>query len=469
MKKNYLQIGIVTLSSFLILSGVLLFIKGAGQLSKTDILEVNTEDGKVLTPINFDTRISKGDALMASNYYSLAASEYSFAVNLDPKNAMAFSKLGTAYEAMEDYQKAMEVYKKAMEFEPNELNYASQYGESLIQSGNFEAAQGVFDGLKEETQEGKFYGGLLDSFYGRYEDAKKKFEKAKTLKGSISNEDIDKFIKIFGSFELQEEGQELYLKALLTQGMIDINQFQMAEALALNILGVKSDYRDVWIMLGYTQLKSKSYPDAEESLKQAKKLDSIKPETHYFLAEALYFQKKYPEAVNEYELAILYGFQPETEAYKKIAESQLSLNRYEESLEAYEHLIKINPDSIDVFVRPVWIAITYIGDLQRAFSIAEESVTLFPNEAMSHNLLAWAYMEKNELEKADMEIKTAFSIDPNFAEAHYNAGRLREKQGNIEGAKWEYKKAYELAKAGDSISALASERYNALTLANGNN
>lgn len=254
---------------------------------------------------------------------------------------------------------------------------------------------------------------------------------------------------------------------MLTQAFIDVKEYQLAAGLALDILGSKSDYRDVWIMLGYAQLKTQAYTDAEESFKQAKKLDAIKPETHYFLGTALYFEEKYEEAVNEFELAVLYGFKPENEAYRKIAESQLFLEKYEESLEAYEHLVKIDGGgSVDIFVRPVWIALTYIKDMERALSLAELAVQTFPNEAMSHNLMAWVYMEKNELDKADAEIKNAFSIDPNFAEAHYNAGRLREKQGNADGAIWEYKKAYELSKAGDSISALASERYNALISAN---
>ena len=49
-----------------------------------------------------------------------------------------------------------------------------------------------------------------------------------------------------------------------------------------------------------------------------------------------------------------------------------------------------------------------------------------------------------------------------MAEAHYNAGRIQEAKGNTDGAKWEYKKAHELAEAGDSISEKASERYNQL-------
>ncbi len=463
MKNNYTQIGIVALSTFLLTGMFVLFAKGAVQFGETDLLMSQTPtESRTPAPVNFDTRISKGDSLMNSEYYSLAASEYSFAINLKPDSAEAYLKLGKAYMALNEYGKSIEEFKKASELDSLNLIYMSMYGEALIKNGQFKEAQSVFDGFTKETQEGKYFAALLDSYSGRFDDAKKKLEKARSLSGTIPATYIN---RITNAYAVQD-GQTVYLKALLTQAFIDVKQFQLAKGLALDILGAKSDYRDVWIMLGYAQLKTESYTDAEESFKQAKKLDAIKPETHYFLGVALYFEKKYEEAVNEFELAVLYGFKPENEAYRKIAESQLFLEKYEESLEAYEHLVKIDIGNVDVFVRPIWIAITYIKDLDRALSLAELAVGTFPNEAMSHNLMAWVYIEKNDLDAADKEIKNAFSVDPNFAEAHYNAGRLREKQGNIDGAKWEYKKAYELSQSGDSISALASERYNALIQGN---
>ena len=124
--------------------------------------------------------------------------------------------------------------------------------------------------------------------------------------------------------------------------------------------------------------------------------------------------------------------------------------------------MKIEHASIDDFVRPIWLAIEMVQDLDHALTLAQEAVTYFPGEAMSHNLLAWVYIEQGEYDLADSEITTAFQIDPGLAEAHYNAGLLREKQGHIEGAIWEYEKAYELAEAGSGVSDQAAEKYNAL-------
>jgi tetratricopeptide (TPR) repeat protein len=232
--------------------------------------------------------------------------------------------------------------------------------------------------------------------------------------------------------------------------------------MAMKVLNQQSDYRDVWTLLGYSQLKLENYEGAKQSLDQAVKIDSIKPEIHYFLGLSHYFLEEYDDAVTRFELALLYGFEPENEPYRKIAESQLFLERYEEALAAYEYLVKIEHSSVDDFVRPVWLAIEKVQDLDRALTLAQEAVTHFPGKAMSHNLLGWVYIEQGQLELADESLSTAFQIDPLMAEAHYNTGRLRELQGHTEGAIWEYEKAYELSESGDNISQQASEAYNRL-------
>lgn len=463
-KTQGLQIGVV-ISSFLILSITTFFFLRTAQDVSTDILggsESEKSTDKIATPVDYETRISKGDSLLKAGYNEMAASEYALAINLEQENPKAYVKLGKVYLLLNEYSKSIENFQESLELSPGNNDYMALLGKALIRNKEFQAAQEIFDGFTSETQEAKYYGALLDSYFERYDDAKNKLDKAKNLSGDISENYIDRYLNAYAEFNSQQKGQTIYLKALLAEAMIDTEEYEMAEELSLEILGVKSDYRDVWILLGYTQLKTSHYEDAEESFKQAKKLDAIKPETHYFLGTAHYFQEEYEESIKELELALLYGFEPQTEAYKKIAESQLFLEKYEDALVTYEHLVKIDYSNIDVFVRPIWIAINYVLDLDRALSLAEEAISRFPNDAMSHNLMAWVYIEKGELELAEQSLKNSFAANPNFAESHYNAGRLREKQGNIEGAKWEYKKAYELSESGDNIGSMASEKYNAL-------
>lgn len=467
MKKTtpYLQISIISFSLMIFVFGILFLFKAGIDFSQTNILSDHISSfEKVTTPINYESRVSKGDGLMGGGFYNLAASEYAFAISIQPENPDGYAKLGRAYLALQDSEKAVLQFQQALEIAPDSTEYKALMGKAMIANGQFQDAQGIFDGFSKEIQEAQYYGALLDGYYGRFEDAKKKLEKAITLAGSIPVSDIERHLSVYNNFEKMQDAQKIYLQALLAEALNDTYEYELAEAVALEVLGVKSDYRDVWILLGYAQMKSENYNEAEESFNQAKKLDAIKPETHYFLASTHFFEEEYDEAVNEYELALLYGFKPEIEAYKKIAECNLLLEKYDDALAAYEHIIKIDSSNVDIFVKPIWIAISYLGDLDRALSLAQNAQSRFPDNAMSHNLLAWVYIERNELDKAETELGVALSLDPGLAEAHYNAGRMHEAKGNIDQARSEYKKAYESAEPEDSIGTAAAEKYNSLIL-----
>jgi tetratricopeptide (TPR) repeat protein len=450
-KSNLIQAAIIAISLLILVAAVFFaFNYTAAQISSTNLFENTISNfNQVAVPVNYETRIAKGDSLAKAGDLSLAATEYAFAINIQTENPEAYAKLGETYLLMNDSSNAVTQLQTALDLSPNNTSYTESYGLALMRNNRFEEAAEVLD------SDG-FHSALLDFFQGNYSNSKSKLEKL------TPSTEIQNYLNAFASYNSQKEGQDLYLEALFTQALSDSEEYELAENLAIDILNNKNDYRDVWILLGYAQLKMEKYQESEDAFKQAKTLDSVKPETHYFLATAHFFQEEYPEAVAEYELALLYDFEPEEEAYSKIAESQLYLENYSEALEAYEYLVKIDHSSVEGFIRPVWISISELNDLDRALTIAEESVSYFPDEAMSHNLLAWVYVERNELDAAQIAAEKAIGLDSNLAAAHYNAGQVYQKQGNLDAAIKAYEAAHNIAGSEDSIGALAKEKYNFL-------
>ncbi len=448
-KNNLIQIAIIAVSGLILVGAVFFaFNYTAAKISSTNIFEVTQEEiDLVAVPVSYETRIAKGDILAKQGSYSLAATEYAFAINIQPENPEAYASLGNVYLLTHESSKALEQFRYALDLSPGNAEYTAAYGLSLLRNSQFEEASEV---MPEDT----FYSGILHVFLGNYDDAKKDFESTEATN----------YIAAFTSYDSQKVGQELYLQALIAKALIDSEEYELAENLSIAVLNEKNDYRDVWSLLGYAQLKMDKYQEAEDAFKQAKTLDSVKPETHYFLASAHYFQEEYAEAVDEYELSLLYGFEPEEEAYRKMAESQLLLENYSEALEAYEHLNKIDLGSVESFIRPIWLAIHELNDLDRALTLAEDAAANFPDEAMSHNLLAWVYVERNELSQAEESVNKALELNPNMAAAHYNAGLLYEKQGELDSAINAFEKAHNLASDSDSIGTLAAEKYNSLIL-----
>lgn len=463
MKRRALQFGIVFLSaSLLVGAGVLLFTV-TEELWSANVLNVELEEDDETASLSYETRVAKGDQLFAAGYYEMAASEYALAIKIEPNQEGAHTKLGKTYLELGNFEEAVHELDRAYELKPSD-DTGANYAISLLRTQNYELAENVLSEASENHQLSRFVLGMLQSFLGNYEEAKTNFSAASGLSGPVLPANIQEFQNAFTAYEAQQGGQTVYLRALLIKAMVDAEEYPMAEALALQVLNEKNDYRDVWVLLGYSQMKLKKYSEAEDAFKQAKSLDAVKPETHYFLGMAHYEQGEYAEAVDSFELALLYAFEPESEAYLRLAESQTLLGNYEDALAAYEYLVKIDQSDVSIFVEPIRLAMDIVGDLDRALTLAGEAISYFPSEATSHHLLASVYLRRGELELASTSAETALDIDPNFAEAHFTMGEIWLAKENAESAKEEFKKAYELSKPGDALSVEAAEQYNALIL-----
>jgi|GEM_PF-2105948 len=468
MKTPTLQIGVIALSAALLLSVGVLGFSVARQFMSTNLLEETLTEPDANLPLSYETRITKGDQLFEAGYYKLAATEYSIAVTVEENVEAGYTKLGKSYLKLGSYEEALNSLKRAYELSPNDdtrVNYAI----ALMRNKKFEEALATLNGGNGEHQATVFYQAVLQAYLGNYDEAQVKLEKATTLSGSVPVAYLQNFQSAFQNYNAQQNGQVIYLKALLAETLIDSEEYPMAEELSRQVLTEKNNYRDVWILFGYTQLQMEKFAEAEDAFKQAKKLDAVKPETHYFLGMAYYKQEKYAEAVDAFELALLYDFKPESEAYLKLAECQDKLGNYEDAVAAYEYLIKIDHQNLSLFAEPLHLTIDVLGDLDRALTLAQESTSYFPQEAQSHTYLAEVYLKRGEIEQAATAIETAFDLNPDLAEAHLIAGQIRLAEENLEGAKWEFKKSYELSKPGDALSVEAAEQYNALILSSGSN
>jgi len=323
------------------------------------------------------------------------------------------------------------------------------------------------EGSKEDnpnSQHAIFSNALLFAYQDNDEEAKNNFKKALETDGIIDPQKIQNFLDAYTTFESAKQGQRIYLDALLTKACIDAEKYEFAKKIATKVLNQKSDYRDVWILLGYANLKTESYAEAEDAFLKAKSIDSVKPEIHYFLGLARYMQENWQGAIEEFELGILYGFEPKQEAYKKIAESQTNLGAYEEALKAYEYLVSIDKSSVLLFEAPIKIAIYSVKDFDRALTLANTATTSFPNEPLGFTLTAEVYLAKNELESAENNANIAIDLNPLFAKAYYIKGVIKEAKGELDEAKKAYKSAYELSPQGDEISIKSAEKYNAIIL-----
>lgn len=428
--------------------------------NQTSVLGTPTQNVDTAS-LSYETRISKGDKLFAAANYADAQKEYQYATELDAQNADGFMKLGQATLALHQNDAATAAFQTAYTLAPS-ADTAAYYAHALMTQGKWDEAQAILSSGMEENQNLLYQKALFNVIKNNPDAAKTQFQNALTSSGNLTPATIQNFLNSYATFEAAQGAEPNYLEALLCKSLIDAQEYELAGLLSREVLSQKNDYRDVWMLLGFAEYKLEKYSDAEDAFKQAKKIDSTKPEVHYFLGSTLFEEKNYADASSELELALLYGFAPAEEAYKKIADSHEALQEWNEAVTAYEALLNLNPSSVTLFQKPIDLCLHQLSDQNRALTLAQKAITQFPSAALSHTLLGQVYLAQGQLDLASSSIDTAYQIDSNFTLAHYTAGQIREAQKNIDGALWEYKKTFELTNEDDPLHNLAGANYNAL-------
>lgn len=124
-----------------ILAGIAVLLLAAGCVSTTtgpQKPEANTSDAAEL---NYQL----GARYYRQGSYDLARDRLKYSIELDPKNAMAYSALALTYEALDNLRLATESYEKAVRVAPNNYDVLNTYAVFLCRHERFEEATRYFD------------------------------------------------------------------------------------------------------------------------------------------------------------------------------------------------------------------------------------------------------------------------------------------------------------------------------------
>jgi tetratricopeptide (TPR) repeat protein len=434
----------------------------AGTQQQSALPDFLSQD-KVTRNQSFDDHMNRGQLLEDNQYYSLAISEYQQANSLDPNNEVPFLKIGRIQLLTGDYAKAEENLTKAVSINPNDVDAQIYLGRTFLAERKIDQAKPVFAGLDgTNNQTISYYQGIIDAYYGDYDDSKKLLALAISLGTSPDiTSKAQNYLGAFSEYDFNQGGQPVHLETLLARSYAQTGEYQMAIPLLFEVIKEKKDYRDAWIILGYSYLNIGDYQDADESLQQAKLLDTQNPETFFYLGLAYYGENNLPLAAASLQQAKNLGFQPVIQVDQKLAEIDLETKQYEKSAQLYEEVVGINDDDINYYIRPIWIYLEKTNEPAKAVALAQKAFTDHPNQPMSYNLIGWAEIGTSQFDEAQKNLQQAISLDPKLDAAYLNLGWLQEKRGDFNGALNDYVKANQLGN-GDSISNAAAQRYNSL-------
>lgn len=431
------------------------------QKGTDSVAEIKIEPKRTKTKISYKNHLDKGDLRFQNGYNTLAIAEYTEATKLEPSLPDAYIKIGKVHFSEKNFTKALENFRIASQTDPEHVESKILIGITYINLSEFDKAEKIFNAVTAENAKLYYYRGLLNILYKQYEDAKFNLEKAiKTdSEGTIKN-GAGKVLGAFATFIVSEGAQETYRRTLLAKALSEVNEHNLAIQVVYDVLEENPQYRDAWIILGYSYLNLEKYFDAISSLEKALEIDPSKPETLYFLGITQKKQGEYGASINSLEIAVRNGFEPRTMAYKELAESYMKNEEYEKAVMYYEKLIEADKTNMDAFIKAIWIYIDFIGNPGKAEEIAKTAISANPESALSYNLLGWAKTSSGDMEGAKDNLEKALEIDENLAAAYLNLGIWYERQGNLVDAKTNYKRAYELEK-GTGVGEKALNMYNA--------
>lgn len=421
--------------------------------------DTETENIKIPTNYTFEERMARAQKLEENGYTTLAIQEYLVAAEIDPENSTPYRKIGELTLQNNTYPEAEARFQKALDIQPDDQSALLGLARAQIGQNKFTDAKTIIDGLTTEDAITLYYKGLIASYFDERDASKTALEKI--LTDTTYGPKAQKIVDAFTAFAQQEEGQLAYLQTLLGRAYNQNEEYQCAIGILTAALQQKSTYRDAWILLGYAQLSINKAFDAIDALKQAEKLDPTKAETSYLLGLAYSKIEKFTEAQDALEKALENGFTPKQDVYQKLAEVSVQGKDYTSAIEYYTKVIAENGETVQNYIRPVWISIEYLKDPATALKYAQDAVQNFPNDAMSWNLLGWAQTAGGLYDEAEGNLKKAIQMNNNLAAAYLNLGWLYEKTDRTEDAKTNYQKAYTLSPH-DGIGTLAAQRYNNL-------
>ena len=268
-----------------------------------------------------------------------------------------------------------------------------------------------------------------------------------------------KYLAAYDEFDFNQGGENTHLKTLLGRAYAQNGEYQLAIAILFDAIKEKKNYRDPWIILGYSYLNINKFTDAIEALEEARKLDPQHPKTPFYLALAYQGIGDFQRAIDNLEIARNNGYEPRIQIEQKLAELYLQRKEYEKAAQSYENLIALNSEDINQFIKPIWIYLDRLNKPLKALELANKALTTHPESAMGYNLVGWAAVGANDFESAKMYLDKALSVNPKLDAVYLNYGTYYEKQGKLDEAVKYYKAAYSLGK-GNSISVAAADKYN---------
>ena len=382
-----------------------------------------------------------GDALYRAGRYSEAQARFEASTQADPDDLSAKIGVAKAKLALERVEDASNTLKKLRETYPQSVPVAYWYGRALEAAGSRAQAETVYRGVlktpSEDPQTVDVYIALalLQSQQGNNDGATQTLADARA-----KLPDLPAIHKALGD-------------VALSQGRYPQATAEFRQAVALDSEDLGSKFR-----LGVALRRDSKFDEANKTFDEVSAVDKDYP--GLALERGLLFEAsgRTEDALREYEGALAKA-PTDPDLMLRVGCGKVSAGRAKQAEELVRKVLADRPNSAEAnhcLGRALLLEGTRLAE---ALRLLERAVELDANRAEYQLYAGWAANDAGNVPKAEHALAEALRLDQGLADAYWQRGVLRQRQGAARDAIADLTKALELRPSRYEAHAALADAY----------
>jgi tetratricopeptide (TPR) repeat protein len=405
----------------------------AAEKAFAEALKINPKAARAL--------IGLGDSLYRAGRYSEAQARFEAGTAADPDDLVAKVGVAKSKLALERVQEASALIKKLRDAQPKSPLVGYWYGRIQEALGARDLAQAAYrDVLKAapaDPASADVYIALatLQTQQGRTEDAQKTLDAAKDVMPGVPG--------VWRALGDVAQAQGRYKEALA--------HFQRAATLDPDDLGAK-------FRIGGALRRDGQFADAAKAFDDVAVIDKDYP--GLALERGLLFEAsgRSEEALKQYEDALAKA-PTDPDLMLRVGCGKVAAGRADQAEELLRKVLSQRPSSAEThhcLGRALLVQGTRLADALRTL---ERAVELDANRAEYFLYVGWAANEAGNVPKAEKALAEALRLDQGLADAYWQRGVLRQRQGVVRDAITDLTKALALRPSRHEAHASLADAY----------
>jgi tetratricopeptide (TPR) repeat protein len=362
---------------------------------------------------------------------------------LDPS---LLGMLGYAYSQVHDFESAVATYEKALAKDPENRDLRRTYADALMDMGNTSAARTQFEKiLKADPDDGTAYFRLaqLDRQEGRFDQARKELERARTL-SQPGDSKVQDDMRIQYEQVLLEDAAGNQDKAIeLLQGLVKSSE--QAEG---QYTPAEANNRALFLeRLGSIYRAQRKYQPALQAFQQIVALGKAQATRgEQLIVETMHQTHQLPKALDEVNSAVQKF--PEVQSLRILRAYVVGeMGQVGEAVSQLQALMNNTPADRELYlsVAQVYIQAKQFAEAEQAVNKALGYSSKPEEEGYSRFMLGEIYERQKKYDLAEEQFKKVLAVDPsNASAANYLGYMLADRGVRLEESVKYIQKALEL-------------------------